>query len=107
MLAPDTTSSRPGGQMIYRLTTWLQLQGGANGSVRLIPELDYPTNKGLAVALSLLDPLLQRFDMVDLSPTHCSLQSKILNSKFAELCLGCGGVLRFPLTCVWAPGVGS
>lgn len=40
------------------------LQGGANGSIRLIPELDYGTNKGLAVALSLLDPLLQRFDKV-------------------------------------------
>jgi catalase (peroxidase I) len=40
------------------------LHGGANASIRLVPELDYPSNKGLAVALSLLNPLLERFDKV-------------------------------------------
>ena len=41
-------------------------QGGANGSVRLVPELDYSSNKGLAAALSLLNPLLERFDKVSM-----------------------------------------
>ena len=40
------------------------LHGGVNGSIRLVPEIDYSSNKGLAVALSLLNPLLDRFDKV-------------------------------------------
>lgn len=40
------------------------LHGGVNGSIRLVPEIDYSSNKGLAVALSLLSPLLDRFDKV-------------------------------------------
>ena len=40
------------------------LHGGANGSIRLVPELDYQHNKGLAVGLSLLHPLLERLDKV-------------------------------------------
>ena len=38
--------------------------GGANGSIRFGEELDYPCNKGLALAVSLLQPIADRFEQV-------------------------------------------